>query len=339
MKKLLLFVGACLATAALSAQVATVNIDDIVLSNNTTNYQSSEKIFNVTSAIASGDQVAVTVTGKISAGVEGLQAFLIECSATNSYGWNVLSGYDDISGALSAGDAVNLSFTITANAASQGTEIRLYLITKNAPVAGTQTIAINASGVAPEPPYVDPILGTLASLWGNGNAVNGKTMTFAASDSGIGFAEYNTGFDISAYKTITVTMDSIPSWATYIQVIAAFNDNTNQSFGFTGATATINVADLNFTTLKQLYIQCGGTGNISLSSIAFEEAGTGTAINTVENAAFAVEGGMVASAGEIVVYNVAGQVVATASQNFNVNSLAKGVYFITAQEGIIKFVK
>lgn len=51
------------------------------------------------------------------------------------------------------------------------------------------------------------------------------------------------------------------------------------------------------------------------------------------------EGGMVTSAGEIVVYNVEGQVVATASQNFNVNSLAEGVYFITAQEGVIKFVK
>ena len=337
MKKLLLFVGACLATATLSAQVATVNIDDIVLSSNTTNYQSSEKIFNVTSAIASGDQVAVTVTGKISAGVEGLQAFLVECSAINSYGWTLLSATNDISTALAAGDAVNLSFTLTANAASQGTEIRLYLITKNAPVAGTQTIAINASGVAPEPPYEDPILGTLTSLWGNGNAVNGKTMTYGASDTGIGFANYSNGFDLSAYKTITVTMDSIPSWATYIQAIAVYNDDTNKSFAFVGATATINIADLASTTLKQLYIQCGGTGNISISSIAFEE--TGTAINTVENAAFAIEGGMVASAGEIVIYNVAGQIVATASQNFNVNSLAKGVYFITAQEGIIKFVK
>ena len=80
--------------------------------------------------------------------------------------------------------------------------------------------------------------------------------------------------------------------------------------------------------------------NLLFESKSYEIVkGTSTAINTIENAAFAVEGGMVASAGEIVVYNVAGQVVATASQNFNVNSLAKGVYFITAQEGIIKFVK
>ncbi len=64
-----------------------------------------------------------------------------------------------------------------------------------------------------------------------------------------------------------------------------------------------------------------------------------TAINAVKSDAFAIKGGMAFSAGKIVVYNVVGKVVATASQQFNVNSLAKGVYFITAQEGIIKFVK
>ena len=55
--------------------------------------------------------------------------------------------------------------------------------------------------------------------------------------------------------------------------------------------------------------------------------------------AFAVEGGIVYSAGEIVVYNVAGKAIASAFQAFNVNSLAAGVYFITAKEGTIKFVK
>ena len=57
---------------------------------------------------------------------------------------------------------------------------------------------------------------------------------------------------------------------------------------------------------------------------------------------FTVENGVVSSAGEIVVYNVAGQVVATAYKNFEVKSLDSlyaDVYFITAQEGTIKFVK
>ncbi len=64
-----------------------------------------------------------------------------------------------------------------------------------------------------------------------------------------------------------------------------------------------------------------------------------TAVDEVAASAFAVQGGMVYSAGEIVVYNVAGKIVAVASQEFNVNSLNAGVYFITAQEGTIKFVK
>lgn len=64
-----------------------------------------------------------------------------------------------------------------------------------------------------------------------------------------------------------------------------------------------------------------------------------TAVDEVAAADFAIEGGMVYSAGVITVYNVAGQVVATASQEFNVNTLAAGAYFIVAEEGTIKFVK
>ena len=63
------------------------------------------------------------------------------------------------------------------------------------------------------------------------------------------------------------------------------------------------------------------------------------AVKTVSVDEFVVAHGMVYSAGEIVVYNVVGKVVATAFQAFNVNSLDAGVYFITAQEGTIKFVK
>ena len=62
-------------------------------------------------------------------------------------------------------------------------------------------------------------------------------------------------------------------------------------------------------------------------------------VEEVAAADFAIEGGMVYSAGQITVYNVAGQVVATASQEFNVNTLVAGVYFIVAEEGTIKFVK
>ena len=76
-----------------------------------------------------------------------------------------------------------------------------------------------------------------------------------------------------------------------------------------------------------------------VAEIKIEPKENNVAVDEVSAPAFAVEGGMVYSAGEIVVYNVAGKQVASASKAFNVNSLAAGVYFITAQEGTIKFVK
>ena len=76
-----------------------------------------------------------------------------------------------------------------------------------------------------------------------------------------------------------------------------------------------------------------------VAEIKIEPKENNVAVDEVSASVFAVEGGMVYSAGEIVVYNVAGKQVASASKAFNVNSLAAGVYFITAQEGTIKFVK
>ena len=63
-----------------------------------------------------------------------------------------------------------------------------------------------------------------------------------------------------------------------------------------------------------------------------------TAVEEV-TAEVAIENGVVYSAGSIVVYNVAGQVVATANQEFNVNALEAGVYFISTAEGTAKIVK
>ena len=350
MKKVFLFLGACLTAATLSAQVATINITDVVFSNNKTNYQSAEQIFNVSNPIAVDDEVTITVKGKISSAVEGLQAYLVECSATNSYGWNVLSGYEDVSSALAAGADVDLNFTLKATGVSEGTEIRAYLITTNAPVAEVANIAINESGIAPEAPYEDETLGKLSSMWGPGNEVNGKVMTFAASDSGIGFASYNGMTTDLSGKVITLTVEEFPSWATYGQVVvthkaaAGEEQQANVTAAFNENVAVIDMTDVPFAaSLDQIFFQVGGTGNLVLSSVEIKDAEQGggeeTAVESVSADAFAVVGGMVYSAGEITVYNVAGKAIASASQSFNVNSLESGVYFITAPEGTIKFVK
>ncbi|MBP5722703.1 MAG: hypothetical protein J6X18_03895 [Bacteroidales bacterium] len=61
----------------------------------------------------------------------------------------------------------------------------------------------------------------------------------------------------------------------------------------------------------------------------------GTAVEEVSNVAF--ENGVIYSS-SIVVYNQAGQVVATASDEFAINTLKAGIYFAKTAEGSISFV-
>ena len=192
-----------------------------------------------------------------------------------------------------------------------------------------------AEGAAPVPPYTDPVLGLLTNIWGEGNAISGKTMTFAAKDTGIGFADYGSGFDLSQYTYITFTLTEFPSFAEYGQIVVNDVEDNKATFAFEDNVAIIDLSEIEGN-VKQLYFQCGGVGDVTIESITFSTEPL--AISSV-NPDFAVVDGMVYSAGEITVYNVAGKLIATASQAFDVNSLQAGVYFIVAQEGTIKFVK
>jgi len=352
MKKVFLLLSAIAMSLGVSAQVATVSFDNVLLSKNGSyNYQSKEYVLKLDNPIAVDDVVSVSLQGEISEAVEGLQIFLIECAESNSWGWTELSDYVQVSEALAKGDNVDLkNVEIKATTASEGSEIRVYISTTNKPVEGISTISI-ATGAAPEPPYTDAILGTMMSIWGDGNKVEGKTLTFGTANTGIGFANYEGGWDLSAYGTVTITLTEQPEWAEYVQVNVIPNDDAD----FTEFNAAVEegsvTVDLTQCTgnVKQLYLQAGGTGEMTISEIKFTEkssqggeggeGGEPTAVESVSADSFAVVGGMVYSAGEITVYNVAGKAIATASQSFNVNSLEAGVYFISAQEGTIKFVK
>ena len=346
MRKVFLLLSSIAMSLGVFAQVATVSFDNILLSKNGSyNYQSKEYIITLDEPIAEGDVVSVSLQGEISEAVEGLQIFLIECAESNSYGWTELSDYVQVTEALAKGDNVDLkNVEITATAASGGPEIRVYVSTTNKPIDGVSSISI-ATGDAPELPYTDALLGTMMSLWGNGNKVEGKTLTFGTENTGIGFANYEGGWDLSAYGSVTITLTEQPEWAEYVQVNVIPND-AGDFAEFNAAVEEGSVTiDLTQCTgkVKQLYLQAGGTGEMTISEIKFTEkssqGGEPTAVESVSADAFAVVGGMVYSAGEITVYNVAGKAVATASQSFNVNSLDAGVYFISAQEGTIKFVK
>ena len=127
----------------------------------------------------------------------------------------------------------------------------------------------------------------------------------------------------------TAYWGEISGWD-WVQLDAAANAPINK-------TAKIKITkDAQSTTIVACIPVQGGNGE---EEIKFTKTGDPTAVKAVASNAFAVNGGMVFSKGEITVYNIAGKVVATASKTLNVNSLNAGVYFITAPEGTIKFVK
>ena len=111
-----------------------------------------------------------------------------------------------------------------------------------------------------------------------------------------------------------------------------FDSKANQKINITAKVKLIKDAET--TTIIACIPVQGGNGE---EEIVFTSAKT--PIEPVAANSFSIENGVVYSAGEITVYNIAGKPVATASQVFDVNSLAAGVYFIVAQEGTIKFVK
>ena len=111
-----------------------------------------------------------------------------------------------------------------------------------------------------------------------------------------------------------------------------FDSKANQEINITVKVTLIKDAETT-SILVCIPVQ-GGNGE---EEIVFTSAKT--PIEAVASNSFSIENGVVYSAGEITVYNIVGKPVATASQVFDVNSLPTGVYFIVAQEGIIKFVK
>ena len=163
-------------------------------------------------------------------------------------------------------------------------------------------------------------------------------------------ASVATGVQVGDYVTFSVKGESDTSFTKMIaylrnpdgysaisaQVVVAQNVAPNGEVTFEGvveATSAAATCDLVFEITDE------ATEGTSITIKEGSSSGPGTAIDGVATSAFAVVGGMVYSAGDIVVYNVAGKEVAKASKAFNVNSLAAGVYFITAPEGTIKFVK
>lgn len=342
MRKILLLVSACLFAFAATAQK---------MVNLSVNSWGDPKSYNYQGSVSlsagewkSGDVLTVELSGTVASAVSGLQFVIIDQSEAAGW-WKELSEYESL-GDFEANGSISLSkeITLTSDAASSEKINAVFsTATSSVELEGSVSISfsvfkIEKEGELPNPnaPYEDPILGKLASVWGEGNAVAGKTMTFGESDSGIGFANYAGGFDLSAYAALIVELEEFPTWAEYAQINVIANDDSKVSASFDGSTTAI--ADLTKLEgpIKQVYLQCGGTGSVVLSSIEFSSKPA--AINNLPTV-LPIVNGIISSAGTIVVYDVLGNEVMSGEKELNINSLQSGAYIIKAQEGTSKFVK
>lgn len=119
------------------------------------------------------------------------------------------------------------------------------------------------------------------------------------------------GQKVSIKKSIELTATSTSEASVFIDVLMGMDPVQATNLYFSNATIKTWVSE-----------------TPKYSTVAVEEV-----------SAVAIENGVVYSAGQIVVYNAAGQVVATASQEFAIASLEAGVYFVATAEGTAKIVK
>lgn len=270
MKKLLLFLSASFfAYTAMSASVA-VSVTEAVFNSNVgdgySNYQAEVPLSSVlTGALAAEDVIQVSLSGEISAAIEGLQAVVVDCDETVGY-YKLISEYVSIeNSAAESGASIDVSAEIVLSDASTNTNVKVFVITTNAVVDGITSITLGSV----EAPYVDPVLGTAVSIWGDGNEVQGKNFIFGTAGTGIGFANYSGGFDLSEYASCKVTLTSYPedTWVK-LNIIPSSEDDEVPEVTFENNAFAVDLSNLTGT-VTQFYLQCGAAGTVAIESIAF----------------------------------------------------------------------
>ena len=328
-------------------ELASKEFTTLVLNKNVwadgSNYQYAEELTAPAEGFQEGDYVSFSISGVASHAITGLQVALIDGN------WQAVSDYVIIAENIEENGEV--SVVAGKIALTKAAEVcKLTITTTDAVFEGVDEITI-ATGDAPEvnpvftltmPSTVfeaqhddkenpDKITGYVAKIEMNVEDLMLKTDDIVALVFDGSFNVPVTGISPAIIDASEATnyWGEISDWG-WIQLDAEANALINK-------TAKIKITkDAQSTTIVACVPVKGGNGE---EKINFTKTGDPTAVKSVASNAFSIIGGMVYSAGEIVVYNVAGKVVATASQSFNVNSLAAGVYFIAAQEGTIKFVK
>ena len=294
------------------------------------NYK-AEVTFDTEAAMKTDDILKVTVNGKFNENVQGIVFMVFDNDGNEVLGWSVKSDF------VAEKDAtVNVTLDLVmpndcpTTAAKLGVFIEGYDAEK--PIS-----FLKDGDVAHDPVEVAKKDYTEVTLAYNQYA-NPANYQFIEAElaSDVQVGDYVTfsinGVSNAAFSKMKVYLRNPENYSAiseYVEILA--NTEANGTVSYSGKVEASSAAakcDLVFEIPDEATegssIVIAPEGNVAVAEVA---------------PAFAVEGGMVYSAGEIVVYNVAGKEIAKASKSFNVNSLAAGVYFITAKEGTIKFVK
>lgn len=294
------------------------------------NYQFIEA--EVASDVQVGDYVTFSINGVSNAAFSKMKVYL-----RNPEGYSAISEYVEILANTEANGTVSYSGKVEASAAAAKCDL-VFEIPDEATEGTSIVIAPEGANIHEAIELAEKSFTSLslaANVWEGGSNYQ-YVEEITAPEEGFLKGDY-VSFSVSGVAShdiaklqVVLINDSYEGVSEYVTIAENVKEgdeiNFTKKLALTGAT---DVCKLSVTTTDEA-IEGVETITVTAKNVAVDE---------VASSAFAVVGGMVYSAGEIVVYNVAGKAIASAFQAFNVNSLAAGVYFITAQEGTIKFVK
>lgn len=365
MKKVLLFIGSAL--FALSANAG--GLPPIVMSENSWE-QGSETMVNSqgfvaitpSMAIEKGFKVVVTFEATTSGADETLSAVIVDTTTKyDDFGgvlssWNVVSAWESVS--VTSG---NLVKTIVFNAPSAVAGPVLCLST---PAGTTYNETINFTSLectVSDPNYRDPnvtiddvtiTLNELNCNWNNDAEVTSydipsKTITFKGSswEGGHGWAWWGTGLDVTQYKSVTVEFEAADCQVKlYVQQLPE-NGNTSlvegqdvADAGATSVTVDFNemFAPFDKEKIGQIVIMRETPGDVVLKAVYLTYETT-LDVETVSKSQ--ITNGIVHSERQISIFNVAGKKIAETVNQFDLNNLTSGIYFIQTAEGSMKYYK
>lgn len=295
-----------------------------------TNFK-AEVAFTTEAAMAEDDILEVTFNGKFNQAINGLVFMVFDKDGNTILPWCQQTTFQAV-----ADETINTTLQLTIPANCPTTDAKLAVFIEGY-VEGIEYKFLKDGDVEHDPVEVAKKDYTNVTMSYNQYATPANYQFIdAAIASDVQVGDYITfsvtGTASAAFGKMIAYVRNASYSAISNQVVVAENIAADGSVSYSGMieiTAAAASCDLVF----EITDEATEGASITIG----EGGGSQDAVEEVSAVAF--ENGVVYSAGQIVVYNVAGQIEATASQQFDTKSLNGGVYFITAPEGTIKIQK